>query len=368
MCLLNVMHLMGDYFLSITEILYEPLPVGRLGVQIDDQKVVIAQDYSCFASMLEEYIAHGAISIVIPKSSPEAKTIGDMPLLLRRRVRIVNDDPEEDSIERLFFGIRRELGITISEDTRQLKFPKTVPRELVTAVLNATANTKRLILAYNNQFQAEVNIENATKAYRFTRQHISDGNSKLILAQLEGLLKHYESAKYDSCAPKAGTGIELINAFDELVNDKDYIRYSDEIRNLGIPKTRDAALLRLRELSRQISTKKVIGLSWDYLSKVINVWTGIPIPESKELTAFTNEKPLPSLIDMQAARNNAVRNWLASPKSSQPLTREGLPVASEKIHWIPPMQSMKVHSPGDTNFSLGTVKELLDALNKFKDE
>lgn len=173
--------------LSATEILYEPLPVGRMGVQIDDQKVVIAQDYSCFASMLEEYIAHGALSIAIPKSAPEAKNIGEIPLLLRRRLRIINDDPEEESIERLFFGIRRELGIAISEDTRQLKFPKTVSRELVTAVLSATANTKRLMLAYNNQFQAEVNVESATKAFRFTRQHISDVNSKIILAQLEGL-------------------------------------------------------------------------------------------------------------------------------------------------------------------------------------
>lgn len=338
-----------------------------MGVQIDDQKVVIAQDYSCFASMLEEYIAHGALSIAIPKSAPEAKTIGEMPLLLRRRVRIVNDDPEEESIERLFFGIRRELGITISEDTRQLKFPKTVSRELVTAVLSATANTKRLMLAYNNQFQAEVNVESATKAFRFTRQHISDINSKLILAQLEGLLRLYESAKYDSCAPRAGTGIELINVFDELANDKDYKRYSDEIGNLGSPQTRDTALFRLKELSRQISTKKVIGVSWDYLSKIIKVWTGIPIPESKELAAFTNEKPLPSLIDMQAARDNAIRNWLVSPISNQPLTRSGLPVASENVHWLPPMPSMKVYSPDDAHFSLGTVSELLDALNKVKD-
>lgn len=353
--------------LSVTEILYEPLPLGRMGVQIDNQKVVIATDYSCFASMLEEYIAHGAISIAIPKSSPEVKTISEMPLLLRRRVRIVNDDPEEESIERLFYGIRRELGITISEDTRQLKFPKMVPSELVTAVLSAIANTKRLMLAYNNQFQAEVNVENATKAFRFTRQHISDVNSKLILAQLEGLLRYYESAKYDSCAPKAGTGIELINAFDELANDKDYNRYSDEIRNLGSPQTRDTALFRLKELSRQISTKKFIGVSWDYLSKVIKVWTGIPIPESKELSAFTNEKPLPSLIDMRAARDNAVKNWIVSPKSSQPLTREGLPVTSENVHWLPPMPSMKSHSPDDVNFSLGTVSELIDALNKVPD-
>lgn len=349
-----------------TEILYEPLPVGRIGVNSEDQKVVIAKDYSCFAALLEEYVAHGAVSIVIPKSSPESKSIDEMPSLLRRRIKVVNDDREEDALERLFYGVRRELGITLSTDSRQLTFPKGMPREVSEALSNIHANTKRLMLAFNHEFQAEVDIERANQSYRFIREKIQDSNSRLVLAHLEGLLNHYEATKYDSYTPKGSTKIELINAFDSLANDSDYIQYSSAIQSLATPEKRSSTVIKLKELSRTISGKKIVGVSWDYLSKIVKVWTGIPIPESKELSVFTNEKPLPALISMQVAREKAVKNWLESSTTAQPLTRDGKFVSDDKIRWVPPMPSMKVYSPDDAMFSLGTVSQLLDALKKLK--
>ena len=67
--------------MKVTQILFEPLPIARIGVEADTTNVVFANDYSCFGKMLEEYISHGAISIVIPTSSPESKLIDDMPPL-----------------------------------------------------------------------------------------------------------------------------------------------------------------------------------------------------------------------------------------------------------------------------------------------
>ena len=45
------------------EILYEPLPIGRIGVRRDTEEVVVAKDFSCFAHLLEEYISCGAVGI-----------------------------------------------------------------------------------------------------------------------------------------------------------------------------------------------------------------------------------------------------------------------------------------------------------------
>lgn len=351
-----------------TEILYEPLPVGRIGVRTGDEKVIVAKDYACFASLLEEYVAHGAVAIAIPMSSPEAQSINEMPLLLRRRIRVVNDDREEEAIERIFYGIRRELGITVSADTRQLVFPKEMPLELRKALSSIHANAKKLVLAFNYQLQAEVDIERASQSFRYTREKIQDSNSRLILAHFEGLLNHYEATKYDSYTPKGSTRIELINAFDSLANDSDYIQYSDAIQSLANPQERSSALFKLKELSRTLSSKKLVGVTWDYFSKIVKVWTGIPIPESKELSVFSNNRPLPALINMQVARDRAVKGWLESGTAAQPLTREGKLVSDEKIRWLPPMPSMKVSSPDDSMFSLGTVSQLLDALNKVKDQ
>lgn len=67
--------------LKKSEILYEPLPIGRMGVRKDNQEVIMAQDFSCFAQMLEEYICFGAVQIVLPSSSPEIGTLNEMPLV-----------------------------------------------------------------------------------------------------------------------------------------------------------------------------------------------------------------------------------------------------------------------------------------------
>ena len=83
------------------KILYEPLPIGRMGVRKDNHEVIVANDYSCFAQMIEEYISYGAIKIVIPQSAPEVKTLEQMPLLLKDRILIVNDSTEIETQHRL---------------------------------------------------------------------------------------------------------------------------------------------------------------------------------------------------------------------------------------------------------------------------
>lgn len=353
--------------MNSTEILFEPLPIGRIGVRTDNEEVVIAQDYSCFAKMLEEYIAHGAVSIVIPASAPESKTIAEMPLLLRKRIRLVNDDREEEAVERLFYGLRADLGITVSKEARNWRFPKSMPTELRRAVSAVLDNTRRMMFAYNNQVQAEVNVETAIEMFRYVRDRIADTTTKLIIAHLEGLLTHYDRAEFDAFVPRSSSGRDLINAFDQLVNDSDYVRYSEAVADLAVPSSRGSAISRLRELSRSLSAKKFVGVSWDYMAKLIAVGTGIPIPESKELTVFTNEKPLPSLINMQPARERAVQQWKNSPEAHNPLTRKGRSVSNEKVQWLPPMPSMEVYSPDAPSASLGTVSELLDALNKARE-
>jgi hypothetical protein len=86
--------------------LYEPTPIGRIGVRKDDE-VVIGTDYSCFAYMLEEYISYGIVSIVIPSSSLETSIIDDIPHLLKKRLKVASDQKEQEAVARILFGLRR---------------------------------------------------------------------------------------------------------------------------------------------------------------------------------------------------------------------------------------------------------------------
>ena len=120
-----------------TEILFEPLPVGRIGIRTRDKEVIVTKDFSCFARLLEEYICHGAISIVMPSSAPEAKVLDQMPSLLAKRIRVVDDSTEREAVERLLFGLRRELNVKIAEDTGELQFPRDTAREIFEQVSQA---------------------------------------------------------------------------------------------------------------------------------------------------------------------------------------------------------------------------------------
>jgi hypothetical protein len=73
--------------MQLSGVLYDSLPIIRLGVRNEDQQVVLAPDFSTFAYMLEEYITLATARIVIPASSPEAKRIADLPLLSRNVLR-----------------------------------------------------------------------------------------------------------------------------------------------------------------------------------------------------------------------------------------------------------------------------------------
>ena len=111
-------------------VLYEPLPIGRLGVELKNQEVILATDFSAFAYMLEEFIALGATKIIIPQSAPEIAQLPQMPELLRKHVQVTNDANERETIERILSPIRAEFCIEIKGETRDLKFPDEIPLPL----------------------------------------------------------------------------------------------------------------------------------------------------------------------------------------------------------------------------------------------
>ena len=65
-----------------SEILFDSLPMMRLGARNSTDEVIIAPDFSISAYMLEEYISLGVMGIAIPNSAPESKILSDLPLLL----------------------------------------------------------------------------------------------------------------------------------------------------------------------------------------------------------------------------------------------------------------------------------------------
>lgn len=351
-----------------SDVLYEPLPIGRIGVRKIDQEVIVAKDFSCFANMLEEYICFGTVNIVIPKSAPEITTLDQMPSLLRKRIKVIDDDCEIEAMRRLLFHLRNEFNATLSDEDLYFNFPKDTPREIVANLNKVHFDVKRLAIGFNHGIQVDIDPEASIKSLRFLRDKTVDGQSKVVLAQLEALLRVYGEVKFDAASPpRESTPKELISIFDRLINDAGYLEYSDAIVRLGQPSTRDKALIELREIERGIRSNNYISTGWNYLSKALKVWTGLPIPESGAIASIVKNRSLPPLVNMTEARKHAVEMWKNTELIHSPLRRDGKPVSGDNIHWLPPMDSMEIHSPDNKSFNLGTVGELVKALEKSKE-
>jgi hypothetical protein len=349
-------------------ILYDPVPVGRIGVRKSDNEVIIANDYSCFAQMIEEYISYGITKIAIPSSAPELRTLEQMPLLLRDRVQIIDDTSERESLHRVLFNLREEFEVKIDEDHDYLKFAKGTERPVIASIEQLHTDFKKIALGFNNGIQTDVNIESLSKALKFLRGSLTSTETRVLLAELESLLNQYGQVEFKGITPpKNDTPKDLMNLFDRLINDKNYLEYSASIQQLSIPEDRNEAMLKLRELTRMLKSKNYIAEGWDYVSKVLKVWTGLPFPESKTITSLFKNRQLPAFVNMELARQHAIGMWRSSGNTNNPLRRDGLPLSNDEITWLPVLDSMKVRTQYNRLGSLGTVGELRKALEKFQE-
>ena len=121
-------------------LLFEPLPIARIGVRRNDDEVVMGTDFSTFGYMLEEFISLGTHQIAIPRSFPEISAISFAPQLLKQRIAIIDDGLEIESTDRLLRPLMTELDIALDDETGDLKKPTDLPLELFDC---GPANTPR---------------------------------------------------------------------------------------------------------------------------------------------------------------------------------------------------------------------------------
>ena len=153
-----------------------------------------------------------------------------------------------------------------------------------------------------------------------------------------------------------------------MINDLDYIDYSTTVYELSEPTKREQALEKINVLIRIIKSKSYFATGWDYAIKILNVWAGNLIPNSKTIASMISSNKLPALVNLEPARIKAVELWKNLKLTDMPLRRDGLPHFSEDISWMPPSTGIEMNAPDSSVMSLGSVKELLKVLIEFLDE
>ena len=350
-----------------TTVLFEPLPIGRLGVRRGDEEVVLGIDFSSFAYMLEEFVSLAALKIAIPKSFPEVAALSEAPELLKRRIIIIDDDAESETAERILHPLMKELGIAINRDTGELDKPRNLPRSVFSAVQRIRRDVKCMALGLNHSLYIDLDSGSAALSSRKLREHVQKPDARAILANLEGFFSYYEDLEFDSITPPLDAPAGMVTIFDRLLNDPQYLKLSETVASLSEPRYRRGALSQVRALGRAIKSSNVITTGWNYIAKIIKVWTGVPVPETNTLSILVSNKTLPPLVDLRAARERAVKMWMASANHDVPYSRSGKPLTEGEVVWLPPCASLVASRPGDSKLSLGTLGELLEILKNFQE-
>jgi hypothetical protein len=353
-----------DYEMQPSGILYDSLPMMRLGVRNEDEQVVVAPDFSTFAYMLEEYITLATVRIVIPASSPEAKRLADLPLLLQKRVTLIDDAPEREAVSRLLYPVRAELGVQETDDGKQLRCPKGMPPEAKYRITVVHRFLFRLAAGFNHGVQVSISPEDTQNVLRNLRGELHNENARAILAQIEGILASYGKVTFESPHPNVTAPPELIALFDRLLNDPDYLQLSDAVSDLALPQKRRAALSRVRDCGRKLVTNGLVAKGWNYAGNVVKAWTGVPVPEADTLLSLISGQNFPVLVDLRPARKRAIEAWLESGRTSQPISASG--DGYEGLSWILPASPPDGWDGGEISMmSFGKVSELKRELERF---
>ena len=347
-------------------LLFEPLPIARLGVRRDNDAVVNATDFSSFGFILEEFVSLGVHKIAIPKSFPETAALSSAPQLLNSRIDIIDDTHEIKLADRLLLPLKNEMKIEIIDDTGNLKKPPNLSRELFSAFRRIRHDTKNLALGFNKSVQIELNPNSAKSASRTLRQATQNPESRTIFASIEGLLSYYNEIKFNAVAPPVSAPAAMISLFDRLMNDPQYSEYSEAVWMLGSAKNMQSALSRVRTAGQALSSSDSICKGWNFVSKVVNVCTSVPIPDSKFLSIFVSKRSFPTVVDLRQARQRALEMWRSSADHTVPYNRSGTPFPKNEVDWLPPLNSMSAPQPGEGYLHIGSVGELRNQLEAFK--
>ncbi|HYF37307.1 MAG TPA: hypothetical protein VD994_18545 [Prosthecobacter sp.] len=342
-------------------ILYDPLPIGRIGVVRRTEEVVLAHDFSAFGFMAEEFIAHAVTEIAIPASAPESSVISSMPAMLRRRFRLIDDSAELHSVQRVLAPICEELEIVFEPSRNQLKFPPRMDGKIRSEFACLHENLIRMALGFNHKVQVSLKPDHVIRRLRSLRQTLRDPAGRFIVAQIEALLGSYVTLEIPTLSVGQGPPAELISVFDRLLNDEHYLSLCEASSGLSLPKTRNAALSRMREMIRFCIASSPIGSSWNIAVRLVNAWKGIELPTADELAGIVVPRNLPLIVDTYPARQAALKCWMTSDCTMMPCDRSGNPIDVD-VDWLPPLKSMKLAESGACGVTLGTAGELKGAL------
>jgi hypothetical protein len=261
--------------------------------------------------LLEEFIARGAIEIVIEDAWRYEKELPGLPIAMRNYIKITKPTGRYDKTsQKLFEPVFDELGLKAeSGAVRHIRKASEEQKDLVTAAILEFFGLPKFLLALDQQAQLNFGLKNTLANLRLIKMGCRSTEARANISALIGLFSEYRSMRHDALILHSGAPEDLVRRFLDFSENLYFQKLSEEIHSLGFIRHSIKAVPKINRLVRKIFNNAASRKLVDLGSKAVTIGTKLPVPDSALGEAIFAKQYLPPLINLSAAIVSAQKNF-----------------------------------------------------------
>jgi hypothetical protein len=153
------------------------------------------------------------------------------------------------------------------------------------------------------------------QALLWLQKVIDDPDAKARIVVLNGILSSYTIGKLDSLTLRTGSEACAAQVLEELVDDAEYERLSNDYFRLGIPSLVKQAANRIRVKVRRLLSRSRFTSVLDFTAKGVATAAHVPLPDSALVRALTPDGYLPPFVGIETPVRRAAPRARADDRS-----------------------------------------------------
>jgi hypothetical protein len=269
--------------------------------------------------LLQELIGYGVSDVVVRDhdlSFIYKEVTPTLATILKNRIRPFNNDKSRRITLDLFSHFFEEFGIEPGPSLQSfvLRHNSSDLDHTIGPGIILTQTVRYFIDCINARAQCEIDL---VRTVRFIDRLTEASRSPDMLANLavlKAVFTNYSKISHAALECKFNTSTGIANIFEELVHDAAYTSLSAELHMFGVKQDISALMTRVKRLVKDILQSKLGKHFLDYGSRVVSVYTGVPVPTSDLAMAFMQTTYFPPVIDLSKATVAAGKKLARSEK------------------------------------------------------
>jgi hypothetical protein len=279
-------------------------------------------------------------------TSPARQAIDELPVSVGKRIQFVDEDGAvAASVAALLKPVGDELGWEFRDDN-SLKTPAYISDSLQQAIGNTYPLLFDFLLGSKYRLQIPIDPTKLKLGLETLRLACKTPEVRAHVAQIESILSTYAAREIPALGFHSHATDELVNLFNDFVEDATYRELSRNTGLLGSPADGDHTYQVLRRCARTVSEKKLFTPFVKVIEKVVEHCIDVPVPIREFIESLLPNPYVPLCAPLEAAYAKAEGLWLPT---RPPI--ESLPDAERFLGqgWV---EIANAHQPTEHDFKV----------------